>query len=106
MMNSIHWQPHEIYTQNLCWFRGSLEARVVSCICSAKSQQCLAINTHMGLYSYTKLPYGVKSTPKFFQATMDMILQGTSHCSSNQGDLLIATITEEENLEILSEVSQ
>ena len=31
------------------------------------SREYLTINTHKGLYSYTKLPYGVKSAPKIFQ---------------------------------------
>ncbi|KAK3755133.1 hypothetical protein QZH41_017508, partial [Actinostola sp. cb2023] len=42
----------------------------------AESQQFLSINTHRGLYAYTKLPYGVKSVSKIFQAIMDKILQG------------------------------
>ena len=41
-----------------------------------ESQAYLAINTHKGLYSYLKLPYGVKSSPKMFQAKMGQILQG------------------------------
>ena len=31
------------------------------------SQSYMCINTHKGLYAYRKLPYGVKSTPKFFK---------------------------------------
>ena len=69
-----------------------------------ESQQYLTINTHMGLYSYTKLPYGIKSSPKIFQATMDKILQGIPHCLCNQDDVLIATCTEDENMDVLSQV--
>ena len=36
-----------------------------------ESQAYLTISTHKGLYSYLKLPYGVKSSPKNFQAKMD-----------------------------------
>ena len=39
-------------------------------------QEYLTINTHKCLYSYLKLPYGVKSTPKIFQAKMNQILHG------------------------------
>ena len=69
-----------------------------------ESQQYLTINTHMGLYSYTKLPYGIKSSPKIFQATMDKILQGIPHCLCNQDDVLIATSTVDENVDVLSQV--
>lgn len=69
-----------------------------------QSRKFLTINTHMGLYSYTKLPYGVKSSPKIFQAIMDKFLQGVPHCLCNQDDVLIATATVEENVEILAEV--
>ena len=31
-----------------------------------ESQEYLIINAHKGLYSYKKLPYGVKSSPKIF----------------------------------------
>ena len=40
------------------------------------SVQYLTINTPMGLYQYTWLPFGVTSAPAIFQRTMDMILQG------------------------------
>ena len=32
-----------------------------------ESQEYLTISTHKGLYSYLKLPYGVKSSPKIFR---------------------------------------
>ena len=48
------------------------------------SRKYLSINTHKGLYAYTKLPYGVKSAPKIFQATMDKILAGVEKCVCNQ----------------------
>ena len=34
------------------------------------------INTHKGLFQYTRLPYGIASAPAIFQITMDKILQG------------------------------
>ena len=45
-----------------------------------ESQEYLTIATHKGLYSYLKLPYGVKSSPKIFQAKMDQILLGVEKC--------------------------
>ena len=54
-----------------------------------ESQEYLTINTHKGLYSYKKLPYGVKSSPKIFQAKMDQILQGIGKCVCKQDDILV-----------------
>ena len=68
------------------------------------SQKYLCINTHKGLYAYTKLPYGVKSAPKIFQATMDKILQGVEKCVCNQDDILVGSVDAKENLEIVGEV--
>ena len=41
-----------------------------------ESRKFVAINTHHGLYQYTRLPFGVTSAPAMFQKTMTMILQG------------------------------
>ena len=38
-----------------------------------ESAKCLTINTHLGLYQYTRLPFGA---PPMFQRAMDKILQG------------------------------
>ena len=69
-----------------------------------ESQKYLCLNTHKGLYVCTKLPYGVKSAPKIFQATMDKILQGMEKCVCNQDDILVGGVDAEENLEIAGEV--
>ena len=40
------------------------------------SRPYVTINTHKGLFHYTRLPFGVSSAPAIFQRTMDNILQG------------------------------
>ena len=40
------------------------------------SLKYLTINTHRGLYQYTRLPFGVASAPSVYQKMMDTILQG------------------------------
>ena len=69
-----------------------------------ESQEYLTINTHKGLYSYLKLPYGVKSSPKIFQAKMDQILHGVEKCVCKQDDILVGGNDWQENLKILAEV--
>lgn len=69
-----------------------------------ESQEYLTITTHKGLYSYQKLPYGVKSSPKIFQAKMDQILQGIEKCVCKQDDILIGGNDWQENLKILADV--
>ena len=68
------------------------------------SREYLTISTHKGLYSYTKLPYGVKSAPKIFQAKMDMILQGVKKCVCKQDNILIGGVSWQEKIKILAEV--
>ena len=40
------------------------------------SRKYVTVNTHRGLYEYTRLPFRVASAPALFQKTMDTILQG------------------------------
>ena len=58
----------------------------------------------VGLYSYTKLPYGVKSSRKIFQAKMDQILQGIGKCVCKQDDILVGGNDWQEKLKVLAEV--
>ena len=62
------------------------------------------INTHKGLFEYTRMPFGITSAPAIFQRTMDNLLQGLKHVSVYIDDILITGETEEEHLQILNEV--
>ena len=70
------------------------------------SQECLTINTHKGLYRYTRLPFGVSSAPSIFQATMDQILQGISNTICYLDDILVMGKNMTEHLKTLEEVLQ
>ena len=43
-----------------------------------ESQQLMVINTHKGLFKYTRLPFGIAAASAVFQQTMDIVLQGLS----------------------------
>ena len=70
------------------------------------ARQFLTINTHRGLYEYTRLPFGVASAPSLFQKTMDTILQGIDGVICYLDDILVSGRTEEEQLENLRKVLQ
>ena len=68
------------------------------------SHEYLTINTHKGLYKYTRLPFRVSSAPSIFQATMDQILQGVSNTICYLDDILVMGKSKEEHLITLEEV--
>ena len=70
------------------------------------SREYLTINTHKGLYEYTRLPFGVSSAPSIFQRTMENLLQGIEKLAIYIDDILITGRTEEEHLCNLDEVLQ
>ena len=68
------------------------------------SRDLVTINTHKGLYRYTRLPFGVASAPSIFQRVMDTVLQGLQKVVYYLDDILITGSTEEEHLHNLEAV--
>ncbi len=66
-------------------------------------QKLVVINTHQGLYRYTRLPFGIAPASAIFQRTTDTILQGLPHVLCFI-DILITGPTEEEHLQNLENV--
>ena len=62
------------------------------------SQEYVTINTHCGLYRYTRLPFGVASAPAIFQCTMETLLKGLPMVVAYLDDILVAGKTEQEHL--------
>lgn len=69
-----------------------------------ESRRLLVINTHRGLFRYTRLAFGVASAPAIFQREIEKILQGVKGASVYLDDLLVTGGNEDEHLQNLSEV--
>lgn len=64
------------------------------------SKQYVTINTHLGLYRYTRLPFGVAAAPAVFQETMDKVLEGLENgCIID--DIILTGRNDTEHLENL-----
>ena len=62
------------------------------------SRELVTVNTHKGLYRYTRLPFGVTSAPAIFQKTMNTVLQDLPKVICYLDDILVTGSTEEEHL--------
>ncbi len=69
-----------------------------------ESKKYVVVNTHKGLFRYTRLPYGISSAPGIFQRVMENLLQGLDGVIVFIDDILITGSTEAEHLQRLGEV--
>ena len=73
------------------------------------SKQLTTFSTHKGLYKWSRLPFGISSSPAIFQEIIDKVLHGLEFTVSYLDDILVSGATEEEhcrNLEtVLSRLS-
>ena len=63
-----------------------------------ESRQYVMINTHLGLFRYTRLPFGVAASPAIFQQTMDSILSGLNGVGGILDDLIVTGPNDKEHL--------
>ena len=70
----------------------------------SKSEKYLMINTHLCLYQYTRLPFGIASAPAMFQRAMDIILQGIPGVVCYIDDILVTGDMKEQHLNQLEQV--
>ncbi|BHF78836.1 hypothetical protein SprV_0602195100 [Sparganum proliferum] len=54
-----------------------------------ESRELLTINTHRGLFQYTRLPFGVKTAPALFQQTTNAMLSGIPGTAGYLDDIII-----------------
>lgn len=55
-----------------------------------ESKGYTTINTHKGLFRYTRLPFGVSSAPGIYQRVMDNLLQGIPYVVVRVDDILVS----------------
>ena len=70
------------------------------------SKEFTTINTHQGLYRYTRLPYGVSSAPGISQRIMEILLRGIPGVYVRIDDILVSGKTQTEHLQTLRTVLQ
>ena len=68
------------------------------------SSKMVVINTHQGLYQYTRLPFGVASALAIFQKATDSMLQGILYCICYLDDILVSGRSDEEHMRNLKTV--
>lgn len=69
-----------------------------------ESRKYVCINTHMGLYRYTRLPFGVASATAIFQEIMEKIISGLAGVACYVDDLIVTgknDLDHKQNLENL-----
>ena len=68
------------------------------------SKKYVVVNTHKGLFQFTRLPFGISSAPGIFQRVIETLLQGIEGVVVYIDDILVTESTEEEHLRALERV--
>ena len=68
------------------------------------SRKYVTINTHKGMFTYKRLPFGVSSAAAEFQRVMETLLQGVPCTVVYFGDILVTGDTEMDSYKHLGEV--
>lgn len=64
------------------------------------------INTQRGLYQYTRVPFGISSSPSIFQCIVDNLIQGLLGTVGCQDDILVTGKEDAEHIANLDAVLQ
>ena len=68
------------------------------------SRELVTINTHKGLFQYTRLPFGGSAAPAIFQRCMENLFRGCQGVSVYLDDILVTGLTVDEHLQNLDKV--
>ena len=70
----------------------------------SKKYVTVTINTHLGLFQFNRLVFGITSAPAIWQSTIDQVLEWTSGTSCILDDMIITGENDDEHLANLEEV--
>ena len=73
---------------------------------ASDSQSLLTITTHMGLFKFSRLPFGVATAPAMWQRAMSIVFQGCKRVVYYMDDILVTGNTREEHESNLRQVFQ
>ena len=71
-----------------------------------KSQELVTINTSQGLFRYTRLPFGISSSPAIWQRFIDQVLGGLERTCAIMDDVLVSGRDDQDHMQNLKKVFQ
>ena len=83
-----------------------LSQAYAQCVLDEESQNYTCINTHKGLFKYTRLSFGLASAPAIFQRVMECVLSGMQGVLCMLDDVLVTGADRNEHLGRLNAVLQ
>ena len=93
---------HKLYSKVLVvgdyFMRLDFSDTYLQVLLDKESQRLTTINTHKGLFMYTRLCFGIASSPGVFQQIIDQLIQGISKTVAYLNDILISGQTMEEHV--------
>ncbi len=68
------------------------------------SRELATINTHRGLFQYTRMPFGISAAPAIFQRTIESLLADIPQAVAFLDDILVTGNSETEHIANLDRV--
>ena len=69
-----------------------------------ESRKCVTINTHRGLFTYARMPYGLSSAPSILQRVIDAMFQWIPNVLCYLNDIFITGSSDEQHMTTLAKV--
>ena len=92
--------PDKLFTKFL-FTKLNLSHAYQQVVLDEKSQPYVTINTHLGLYQYTRLPFGVAAALALFQQTIDKMLDGLTQTGGILDDIIVTGQNDEQHIKSL-----